>query len=229
MFANSGGNPRDAMKRLDKLFADLEQKYPGSARVRDEDASYLWYVQRKQEAFMKWQEAERLDGNDASICLHLGACYQELGDTTRAAGYFEKAVALAPRDALLHFNLGNELYLFRHELATPEAPETSVVDRALSELRKASEIDPLNATYAKGYAETFYSIPVAKWAEAIKAWQHVYDISPDKDFAAINLARVSIQMRNAPEARRYLREVTGASFAALKRKLLSQADSLSRE
>jgi len=220
----AGGDARQAMERLDQLFADLEAKYPHSAAVRDAHGDYLWSAERKQEAFTQWQEAEKLDGNNADICLHLGSCWLENGDTQRATGYFERAAALAPRDALLHFHLGNDLYLFRHQLATPREPETAVVDRALGELRTAAELEPLNAEYARGYADTFYSIPVAKWPDALKAWQHFYEISEDKNLASINLARVSLQMKDRAAARMYLDQVTRPDFQGLKRKLMAQAE-----
>jgi len=219
----AGADTRQAVGRLDQAFAALEAKYPRSATVRDEHGNFLWWEQREQEAFAKWQEAEKLDGNNAYICLHLGCCWLESGDTGRAMGYMERAVALAPGDARLRFTLGNDLYLFRHQLTTPTEPETAVVDRALAELKKASDLEPLDAEYAQGYAETFYSIPESKWPEALKAWQRFYDISENKDMAAINLARVSLLMKDKPGARRYLGKVTGLSFAALKKKLMAQA------
>jgi tetratricopeptide (TPR) repeat protein len=222
--AAAGIDTRQAIAHLDQVFTSLEAKYPQSATVLDEHGDFLFAARRGNEAFAKWQQAEKLDGSNADVCEHLGACWLESGDTRRAAVYFQRAVALSPQDASLHFALGNELYLFRHDLTTAEQPETAVVDRALTELRKASELDPLDADYAMGYADTFYSIPVSNWPEALRAWQHFYDISADKDLAAINLARVSLQMKDGDEARRYLALVHGPSFDRLKAKLTTKAD-----
>jgi tetratricopeptide (TPR) repeat protein len=221
--AQAGKDTQKAVERLDQVYAGLEVKYPQSATVLDEHGNFLFASNRSKDAFLKWQAAEKLDGNNADVCEHLGACWLNDGETRRAIGYFQRAVGLAPADASLHFALGNELYLFRHELTTAGEPETAVVDRALAELRKASELEPLDAEYATGYAATFYSIPVPKWPEALKAWQHYYDISPDKDVAAINLARVSLQMKDMAGARKYLEIVRGGAFQGLKRKLLAQA------
>jgi tetratricopeptide (TPR) repeat protein len=222
--AQAGLDTRKALEHLDEVFTGLEGKYPQSATVLDEHGNFLFAANRYQQAFAKWRAAEKLDGNNAEVCEHLGACWLSNGDTRRAAGYFERAVALAPGDASLHFALGNELYLFRHDLTTPAQPETAVVNRALTELRKASELDPINAEYAMGYADTFYSIPVANWPEALRAWQHYYDISTDKDMASINLARVSLQMKDAAGARRYLGMVHAPDFQGLKRKLMAKTE-----
>jgi tetratricopeptide (TPR) repeat protein len=221
--AQAGGDPRAGSERLDEAFARLEKKYPRSATVRDEHGAYLWSKGRNQEAFAKWQEAEKLDGNNPEICAHLGFSWLQNGHARRARGYFEREVALAPEDAGAHDNLGTDLYLFRHQLTTAQEPETAVVDRALAELRKATELEPAGTQYALDYADTFYSIPVAKWPEALKAWQHYYEISPDKDLGAINLARVSLQMKDSAGARRYLAMVSGSGYQSLKKKLMAQA------
>jgi tetratricopeptide (TPR) repeat protein len=218
-----------ASRQIDQLYADLEAKYPRSAAVLDSHGNSLWLAGRKDDAFAKWREAGQLDPANPDICLHLGTCWLERGDTLRATTYFQRASALAPDDPILHFQLGNDLYLFRHDLVTPTQPETAVVDQALRELKRASDLDPLNPTFAKGYADTFYSIPVPRWAEALKAWQHFYDISPEKDLAAINLARVSLQMRDHTAARHYLAQVTRPDFQPLKQKLLRQAQSPAAE
>jgi tetratricopeptide (TPR) repeat protein len=224
--AAAGADVRDAAAQLDKAYATLETKYPRSATVRDEYGSYLWWQQREGDAFVKWREAEQLDGNNANVCQHLGSSLLESGDITHGIGYLERATALAPPDAMQHFTLGTDLYLFRHQMKTASEPETAVVSRALTELKTASVLDPLNSSYAEGYAETFYSIPVTDWPGAIKAWQHLYDISGKKDYAAINLARVSLLMNDRDAALDYLKKVNTPTFAPLKKKLLAKANGM---
>ncbi len=222
----AGADVRDAVAQLDKAYATLEAKYPRSASVRDEYGSYLWWQQREGDAFVKWREAEQLDGNNPNVCQHLGSSLLESGDIQQGIGYLERATALAPHDAMQHFTLGTDLYLFRHQMTTASEPEAAVVSRALAELRTASSLEPLNASYAEGYAETFYSIPVTDWPGAIKAWQHLYDISGKKDFAAINLARVSLLMDDRAAALGYLGKVSAPSFAPLKKRLMAKANGM---
>jgi tetratricopeptide (TPR) repeat protein len=226
MKSANGGDATDAVAKLNDSYTALETKYPGSATIRDEHGSFLWWQQREGEAFVKWREAEQLDGNNPNVCQHLGSALLESGDIQQGIGYLEKGAALAPGDAMQHFALGTDLYLFRHQMTTAREPETAVVERALAELKRAADLEPLNASYAKGYAETFYQIPVADWPEAIRAWQHLYDISGKKDFAAINLARVSLLMRNGSAARQYLAEVKTPEFQLLKNKLLARANGM---
>jgi len=222
----AGADERDAVAQLEKAYTGLDAKYPRSATVRDEHGSFLWWQHREGEAFAKWREAEQLDGNNPYLCQHLGSALLESGDIQQGIGYLERATALAPREAMLRFTLGTDLYLFRHQMTTAREPEAAVVDRALAELKAASDLEPLNASYAEGYAETFYSIPVSDWPGAIKAWQRLYDISVKKDFAAINLARVSLLMLDGTAAREYLGKVTTPSFQPLKKKLLAKANGM---
>lgn len=221
-----GGDEREALGRLDQVFAGLEAKYPRSAVIRDEHGSFLWWEQREGEAFAKWHEAEQRDGGNPNICQHLGSALLESGQIVEGIGYLERAASLAPSDATLQYTLGTDLYLFRHQMTTAREPEAAVVDRALAALRRAVEIDPTNASYAEGYAQTFYSIPIPRWPEAIQAWQHLYDISGKKDFAAINLARVSLLMHDGAAARGYLEKVHSPAFEALKTKLMAHATSM---
>jgi tetratricopeptide (TPR) repeat protein len=222
----AGADERDAVAQLEKAYAALEAKYPASASVRDEHGSFLWWQHREGDAFAKWREAEQLDASNPNVCQHLGSSLLESGDIPQGIGYLERAAALAPRDAMQHFTLGTDLYLFRHQMTTARDPESAVVARALAELKHASDLEPLNASYAQGYAETFYSVPVADWPGAIKAWQHLYDISGKKDFAAINLARVSLLMQDGTAARGYLEKVTTPAFQPLKKKLLAKANGM---
>ena len=220
------GNARD---RLDRMFEGLEAKYPRSAEVRDNYGHFLALTLRNPQALAKYREAEKLDGNNPEVCADLGIWLTSTdGNTRLGTDYMERAVALAPGNAYFHYYLGTSLYLFRHDLTTPQRPETAVVDQALSELRSASDIEPLDPQYARDYADTFYSIPVPRWPEALKAWQHYYEITPDKDFAAINLARVSLQMKDYAGARTYLTLVNGSAFLPLKQKLLDRASAETR-
>jgi tetratricopeptide (TPR) repeat protein len=222
----AGADVRDAVAQLDKAYTGLEAKYPRSATVRDEHGTFLWWEHREGDAFAKWREAEQLDGSNPNVCQHLGSSLLESGDIQQGIGYLERATALAPRDAMQHYTLGTDLYLFRHQMTTPQELEPAVVGRALAELKTAATLEPLNASYAEGYAETFYSIPVTDWPGAIKAWQHLYDISGKKDYAAINLARVSLLMADPAAAREYLEKVTTPTFQALKKKLLAKANGM---
>ena len=78
--------------------------------------------------------------------------------------------------------------------------------------------------YARGYAETFYGLPDPNWTEAEAAWKHVLSLSPQGDFANLQLARVSLKLGHKEEARQFLAPLHDARHDSLKQKLRDQAD-----
>jgi hypothetical protein len=60
------------------------------------------------------------------------------------------------------------------------------------------------------------------------AWKHVLALSSQRDFAYLQLTRISLKRGNASAARRCLAKLTDTRTASLKRKLLAEADLLWR-
>jgi tetratricopeptide (TPR) repeat protein len=220
----AAGDLDASQKKIDASFATLEAKAPDNSQVWEEDGNFLIMTEREPLAYEKFQEAVRADANNAGAWCSLGFARLHRGDTLRGLGCMERASATEPGDASYHYTLGTYLYLFRHDVVRKDLPETAVVDQALSELKVACKLSPQDVRYAQDYAETFYSIPVPHWVEAMAAWQHYTEVSLDKDYGAINLARVSLLMGDAAGARRYLNGVTGGGYQELKKKLLEKAE-----
>src|SRR5207249_2288799 len=88
-----------------------------------------------------------------------------------------------------------------------------------AEFAAASRLAPLNAEYARAYAETFYSVSKPDWNAALTAWQHFAEITPQKDFAQANLARIHIKLGQTDAARACLERIQGTDFQNLKAKL----------
>jgi tetratricopeptide (TPR) repeat protein len=183
----------EELQKLDRVFADLEAKYPGDAAIANGHAEFLW---------------------------NTGEYSFAAGDVKKAAGYYARAVSNAPDNAAYQFGYANVAFLFRHDLhdATHPDSESMLVD-ALRHFREAARLEPLNVEYVRAFAETFYSLDKPDWHEALLAWQHLSDISPEKDFALLNLARVYMQLGNKPEARASLAHMQDPKFARLKERL----------
>jgi tetratricopeptide (TPR) repeat protein len=218
LFARQAGP--EELQKLERTFADLDAKYPGDAAVRNGHAEFLWGMGERNRAVKTWQEAEKLDPKNGAVLDHLAGNAVALGDVKKAAGYYARAVSSAPENAGYHFSYANVMFLFRHELHDTAHPESDgLIDEALKHFAEAARLEPLNAEYARGFAETFYSVTEPDWREALKAWQHVYEISPQKDFALVNLARVQMKLGNKPEARAALTQVQDPKFSRLKGRL----------
>lgn len=207
-------------QKLDRIYADLEAKYPREATIRNGHAEFLWSIGDHARAVEMWLAAEKIDPANVIVLDHLGGSFLAAGDVKKAAGYYSRAVHNAPTNAAYHYQYANVSFLFRHELldASHRDADAVMLD-ALSHFAEAARLEPLDPNYARAYAETFYTVPTPNWHAALLAWQHFYDISPQKDFALLNLARVQMKLGNKPEARACLSRIQNPDFDRLKTRL----------
>ena len=219
----------DRDQRLTQLYRQLADKYPDRAAVQKALGDYARRHDRSLEALAAYLRAQVLDPADADTADSIGSIELQMGKTRDASEQFQRAVNARPDSAQLHFNLGNVLYLFRHDIAaTASASDNeAMLNRALAELHRAAELDPGNMQYAQGYAETFYMLTHPDWEQARTAWKAVLALSaPKTDFANIHLARISLRMKRPKEAEAYLALVRDPEFTLLKAKLHDQAAKL---
>jgi tetratricopeptide (TPR) repeat protein len=221
LFARQRGG--DAEQKLAKIYEDLDAKHPRSADVKNARAEFLWSIGERQHATDEWEAACRLEPANATVLGHLGDCQLATGDVKKSAAFYTRAVTAEPGNAAHHFALANVIFMFRHELHDATAPdEAAVLDRALSHFAQASRIEPLNLEYARAFAETYYNLPKPDWNAALAAWQHVLDISREKDFALMNMTRVHMHLGQKTEARDCLAKVHGPAFERMKTRLLER-------
>ena len=207
-------------KKLARAYEELAAKYPDDAAVRNAQGEFLWTTGEQGPAMGAWLAAEKLEPGNAVVLDHLGGGYLAEGNAVKAAEYFRRAAKSAPANAAYHFSYANVAFIFRHQLLDADhADANSLLRDALAHFEEASRLQPLDAEYARAYAETFYSVPDPDWRAALRAWQHFYDISPRKDFALLNLARVHMKLGNKPEARETLGRIQSPEFSRLKTRL----------
>ncbi len=212
------------LERVAHIFQRLVARHPKNAGAHAAYASYLWDIHDEAAAMAQWQTAWTLDSHNAMTASHLGACYLESGDARSAIDYFGKAAALDSKNAVCHFELANAVFLFRHDLPGGSgAGEQGVLRRALAEFRKASELDPFNAEYARAYAETFYGLKDPDWREALEAWTHFLELKGPPDFCYTNMARVNLKLGRKADALQNLEQVRRADFFRVKEHLMKEA------
>ncbi|EDY22221.1 hypothetical protein CfE428DRAFT_0346 [Chthoniobacter flavus Ellin428] len=210
----------EEMKKMEHIFADLDAKYPRDAAIWNGHAEFLWETGDHNRAVKTWQEAEKIDPNNGVVLDHLGGNAVAVGEVKQAAEYYARAIHSAPDKADYHFSYANVVFLFRHDLHDAAHPDSdSRIAEALQHFAEAVRLQPLNAEYARAFAETFYSLPQPDWQAALKAWQHLCEISTQKDFALVNIARVHMKLGNKPEARAALAQVQDPKFARMKGRL----------
>jgi tetratricopeptide (TPR) repeat protein len=211
---------QEELQKLDRVFADLEAKYPRDAAMANGHAEFLWNTGEHDRAWKTWLAAEKLDPNNATVLDHLGGCSLATSEVKKAAGYYARAVSIAPDNADYQFSYANVAFLFRHDLHDAAHPDSeSMLVEALQHFSEAARLEPLNAEYARAFAETFYALEKPDWHEALKAWQHLADILPAKDFALLNIARVQMKLGRKPEARASLAQIQDPKYGRLKARL----------
>ena len=216
-----------SQQRAQMVHEKFLQEHPTSVAAHIAYAEFLFESGNLRAAVVHFRTAQQLDPKNAAIANSLGGAYLRMGRAADSAEQFSRAIGLASENAAYHFNLANVEFMLRHDLtAAWKMDLPDVLRLALAEFREASRLSPRDAEYARAYAESFYAMPDPDWSEAVAAWKHVLALSPQGDFAYLQLARVSLRLGDATEARRFLDQITDARHDGLKRKLKAEADRL---
>lgn len=209
---------------LEYAFRDLVRRYPENASARDGFAEFLWDRGEQERAISEWEAAAAIDPQNGDVWYRLGDAHLAKGCGKSATRYFQKACDAAPTIARFHYVAGTVTFLFRHELVNVVQSEAKILAKALAHFAEAVRLAPLDIEYARAYAETFYGIPKPDWSKAISAWEHFMELTPNKDFAYANLARVTLKMGQYDTSRKWLGEIQSSEYERLKKNIREQID-----
>jgi len=213
--------------RVEQIYYQVVRDHPQSVPAQNALAAFLWKTGEAEEAVEHWRTAQRLDPENAEAANSLGGAYLGIGRVREAAEQFLLAVRFENHNPDYHFDLGNVEFIFRSDLtAAWKIDSAELLQRALFQFREASRLAPTDVEYARAYAETFYGMPSPDWKEAQVAWQHYLELSTNRNFAYLQLARVSLKRHNKAEALSFLDKISDSSFSEIKEKLRKQAEAL---
>ena len=228
--AETLANPNATAKerlRVEQIYYQVVRDHPESASAQNALATFLWRNGKPKAAIEHWRTAQRLEPDNGEAANSLGGAYLRMGRVREAAAYFLLAIRCESSNPDYHFDLANVEFLFRHDLAAAwNTDSAKLLERSLSEFREATRLAPDDRTFAQAYAETFYVMPEPDWREAQAAWQHYLELSPNRNFAYLQLARVSLKQRNKNETLSFLDKISDSKFSGVKEKLRKQADAL---
>jgi tetratricopeptide (TPR) repeat protein len=214
-----GLEPEGAAK-MRHIFTDLERKYPANAAIKNSYGSFCEYRRegtgRAAMAGRGTNRPEKWSGSESS-----GGSKVAAGDWQQAFNWFSRAIEAEPRNALYHFNLANVAFLFRHQL---EAADDKAFAIALQHFAEASRLAPADPEYLRAYAEAFYSVPDPTGMPHWQPGSAFRELTSNKDFALLNLARVHMKLGQKDQARACLAGVKGSEFAKLKARLGQRID-----
>src|SRR5919197_2431288 len=225
--AEALANPNVTVKerlRVEQMYYQLVRDNPQSVPAQNALAAFLWKNGDPEAAVEHWRTAQRLDPKNGEAASSLGGAYLRIGRVREAAEQFLLAVRSESSNPDYHFDLGNVEFIFRHDLtAAWRIDSAELLRRALFQFREASRLAPTDPEYARAYAETFYAMPNPDWNEAQVAWQHYLELSTNRNFAYLQLARVSLKRHKKAEALSFLNKISDSSFYQVKEKLRKQA------
>src|SRR5438132_6739614 len=226
--AQALANPNVTVKerlRVEQIYYQLVRDNPQSVPAQNALAASLWKNGKAEAAVEHWRTAQRLDPENAEAANSLGGAYLRIGRVREAAEQFLLAVRSESNNPDYHFDLGNVEFMLRSDLtAAWKIDSAELLQRALFQFREASRLAPNDLEYARAYAETFYGMPNPDWSQAQVAWQHYLELSTNRNFAYLQLARVSLKQHNKAEALSFLDKISDASFSEVKQKLRKQAE-----
>jgi len=219
--------PTKERLRVEQMYYQLVRDNPQSAPAQNALAGFLWKNGKPEAAIEHWRTAQRLQPENGEAANSLGGAYLRMGRVREAAEQFLLAVRSESNNPDYHFDLGNVEFLLRRDLtAAWKIDSAELLRRALFQFREASRLAPTDLEYAQAYAETFYGIPNPDWKEAQAAWQHFLELSTDRNFGYLQLARVSLKQHKKAEAMSFLDKISNPSFSQIKEKLRKQAEAL---
>ncbi len=228
--AEALANPNVTAKerlRVEQIYYQLVRDNPQSVPAQNALAGFLWKNGKTEAAVEHLRIAQGLEPANAESANSLGGAYLGLGRVSDAAEQFLLAIHLEAANPLYHFNLANVEFVLRNDLtAAWKIDSAELLQRALLEFREASRLAPMDLEYARAYAETFYGMPNPDWKEAQVAWQHYLELSTNRNFAYLQLARVSLKRHKKAEALSFLDKISDSSYSELKEKLRKQAEAL---
>ena len=187
-------NHEEAIQAYEYAFLtkdDFEFAYRDCAEV-------CLYIEDYQKALQCYQEVLERFEPDADLFLHIGMCYQRLGNYLVARTFFERAIEFDYFCSDAHFRLG-ECY-----------SREKVWQKAISAFLKAIKIDDANEEYFFGLAEAYYQAGNLKKAEIY--FRETADTAPEDSRYWIRLVRFLMETHRSDEALEVLDEAEENSF-----------------
>ncbi len=112
------------LQRAIKSYSEFLKLEPNHLQANCLKASALQASNRSHEAITHYLIAHKKSPNDPDITLEIGLCFSKIGNLDRGNFFYEKSIALDPRDARAWTNLGNnftKLKLYKRAFSAYES------------------------------------------------------------------------------------------------------------
>jgi serine/threonine protein kinase len=149
-------------------------------------ANHYLKTKRFQEALAAFEQAIRLDPDDASLYNGKGLVLSELKRYQEALAAYEWAIRLDPNYAIAYFNKGNVLDDLEH------------LEEALAAYEKAIRLDPHDADFYDNMGNVLYEME--RYEEALAACEQAIHLDPNFADAYYNKGNVFHKLKSYHEA-----------------------------
>jgi tetratricopeptide (TPR) repeat protein len=195
------GRIEDAMRYM-QAARDL---YPKSAEPVSRMANLSLQIQQKdpQNILNLMEAAIKLEPSNASYLYNLGWAYDQIGEPTRAAEFYQRAIQASP----LSFEAMNNLALIYGN--------TGQSDRVYPLLEQAMRTDPENEAVYANLAS--YYVRRRDWKQALQNYDRAQQINPGSPVAPVEKGRIHLelgQMEQAIDNLSHALEINPHSFEA---------------
>lgn len=192
------GELSEAMKTIKPLLTESSiTGAPENGTMRREIASLLVKLGDSNQAKSILEDVTKINKNDAEAWTQLGLAQLAEADEEQAMLSLQKAVNIAPGQALALSGLGT-LYLNQFRRLKNRETLSQAEDYYLS----SHKADPLLVTAINGLG--IINLYNGKFSQAIANWREVIRIDPSFVNAYFNLAIIALNAGRKHEARRYL-------------------------
>lgn len=190
------------LRKIEEGYRQLLKSHPDSTEVRNAFASFQFDHGAPDEAMQLWRQTLEAEPDHAEAAFQLGHANLQQGHVPTALDLLRRAASSPASSAFHVYSYANALYLFRRE-AGADTPEAAL-EEALAQFSRASKLDPANLEYARGYAETFFALKQPDWSEALMAWQHVIELTPEtypsRNFHLLQATRAALAAKEPQTA-----------------------------
>ena len=217
---------RKRVEDIRQLYLSFLKDHPKHTKARTAYGSFLTYIDDRQGALGQWKKALADDPSNAAalnnIATHIGTIAIQNNIRTRIPEAFqslEKAIALAPKEALYRHNFATTLSLFRLDaMRHYKISVIEVTKRALAELEKGMELAPDDFEIAADRAETYLDIKPLPRQPALQAWEEARKRARHRnqvDWVNLQTAIVHLETNHLDAAEKNLGNISKGSFQKL--------------
>ena len=221
---------RQRLNQIRQQYQNFLKDHPDHTQARIAYGSFLTHIDNRKEALSQWKKALATDpGNAAAlnnIATHIGTVALQSNLRARIPEAFqslEKAIELAPNEALYRHNLATTLSAFRLEAVRHyKISEREVTQRALKEFAVGMKLAPDNFEIAADRAETFLDLKPLPRQRALRAWEESRKRAKGQtqlDWVHLQVAIVHLETGYLDAAEKSLNLVSKKSHVNLIRKL----------